>query len=268
MRASNYVSVFVCFVLASIPISALAQYDVPHFSVNNGGGQAGDGSYYVYGTVGQPAIDVSTDPSYRISLGYWYVLDAFHVGPTSAVTFAAVGARLSDDGVVLHWEIAEADGLEGFNIYRSPKEGADFVRLNDSLLPTGQNTFVDERAKPGSTYYYAVGAIDKDGESISLTVKIEIPIRETTLFQNYPNPFNPGTTITFYVPEIEQVNITIYDIRGQKVRELVNEKIGYGKHRAEWNGRNDQNELVGSGIYFYKMTAGKKSFIKKMLLLK
>jgi hypothetical protein len=169
---------------------------------------------------------------------------------------------------VLHWEIAEADGLEGFNVYRSAKEGADFVRLNGSLLPSGYNTFVDQRAKPGNNYWYAVGAVDRDGESISLAVKIEIPIKETTLFQNYPNPFNPGTTIAFYLPEVEQVNITIYDIRGKRVRQLVNGKVPYGKHRAEWNGRNDHNEPVGSGIYFYRMSAGKKSFIKKMLLLK
>jgi hypothetical protein len=268
MRIRKLLFVLVCVVSISISTSTLAQYEVPYSAVSNGGGRVTDGSYFVYSTIGQPAIDVSTDPSYRASLGYWYVLDALDLGPLTAATFAAVGARLSDDGVVLHWEITEADGLEGFNIYRSPKEGADFVRLNNALLPPGKKTFIDEHAKPGTVYLYAVGAVDKDGESISLTVKIEIPIKETTLFQNYPNPFNPGTTITLYVSEIEPVNITIYDIRGQKVRQLVNEKLPYGKHRAHWDGRNDQNELVGSGIYFYKMTAGKKTFSKKMLLLK
>jgi hypothetical protein len=268
MRICRLLFVPVCIVFISTATPAHAQYDVPYYAVSSGGGEQTNGSVHCYTTVGQPAIDISTNASIQAKLGFWYVLEALHLGPSSTVTFAAVGADLSDDGVVLHWEIAEADDLEGFNIYRSLQKGEDFVRLNNSLLLPGQNTFTDQRAQPGGTYWYAVGAVDRDGESISLAVKIEVPIKETTLFQNYPNPFNPATTITFYLPIVEHVNITIYDIRGKKVRQLVNQTLSYGKHHTEWNGRNDQNELVGSGIYFYKMTAGKKTLIKKMVVLK
>lgn len=269
MKTRKILSTFVFLVLISIPISVLGQYDVPHYVVSSGGGgQSTDGSVYVSGTVSQTTIGISTVPANQVKSGYWYVLDALHIGPTSEVTFAAVGARLSDEGVVLHWEIADASDLQGFYVYRSTQEGADFARLNESLLPATKKTYIDDTAKPGNVYWYAIGAIDQDGESISLSVKIEIPLRETTLYQNFPNPFNPETTIAFYLPEVELVTITIYDSRGKRVRQLVNDKLEHGKHQIPWNGHNDQNEAVGSGLYFYKMTAGKKSFIKKMVLLK
>ena len=268
MRIFILFFVLLCIVPISASTPALAQYDVQYFTVSSGGDDQADGSVYCYTTVGQPIIDISSDVSNRAELGFLHVLEALYGGPITAVMFSAVGADLSDDGVMLQWEIVEADGLEGFNVYRSQEKGTDCVRLNDSLLPPGQNSFTDPRAKPGGTYWYAVGAVDRDGESISLAVKVEVPIKETALFQNFPNPFNPATTIVFYLPVVEHVNITIYDISGKKVRQLVNKTLTYGTHRMEWNGRNDQNKLVGSGIYFYKLTAGKKTLTKKMVLLR
>jgi hypothetical protein len=268
MRTCKYVVGLVFLFSISIPSLAPGQYAVPHDVVGSGGGQSTDGTIYLHDTIGQPAIGESSNPTNRARFGYWYTVDELHIGPTSAVAFAAFTAILSDDGVELHWEIGDASELEGFNVYRSVENGSGYLRLNESLLPADNNTFVDERARPGNVFWYRVGGVDRDGESMSFTAKVEVPLRETSLFQNYPNPFNPGTTIGFYLPEVEVVTIAIYDIRGKRVRQLVNEKLDYGKHQIQWNGENDQNELVGSGIYFFKMTAGKKSFTKKMILLK
>ncbi len=85
---------------------------------------------------------------------------------------------------------------------------------------------------------------------------------------NYPNPFNPETTIKYQVSENHMVKILIYNIKGQLVKTLVNEIKENGYHTAVWDGSDENNKLVSSGIYLYKLHVGKATFIKKMLLLK
>ncbi len=93
-----------------------------------------------------------------------------------------------------------------------------------------------------------------------------IPVNVT--LSNYPNPFNPTTTINFSLPEDSDVELSIYNVKGQKVKTLTNEFLEKGLHSIEWNGKDTNNKSVSSGIYFYKISAGKSSAIRKMLLLK
>ncbi|MCK4406494.1 MAG: T9SS type A sorting domain-containing protein, partial [Bacteroidales bacterium] len=88
------------------------------------------------------------------------------------------------------------------------------------------------------------------------------------LNQNYPNPFNPETTISFLIPKISKVEISIYNIKGQKIKTLVNKNLQRGHHEILWNGKNENGEPVSSGIYFYKMETDNFSEIKKAILLK
>jgi hypothetical protein len=86
---------------------------------------------------------------------------------------------------------------------------------------------------------------------------------------NYPNPFNPQTTISFQLSENGDVNLSIYNIKGQKVKTIVNEKLEQGLHQIIWDGKNDKNQYVASGVYFYKLEVNNKNIaIKKCLLLK
>ncbi len=90
-----------------------------------------------------------------------------------------------------------------------------------------------------------------------------------SLSQNYPNPFNPTTTIKFSTTEnTEKTELVIYNIRGQKVKTLVNKKLDAGNHSVVWNGKDDNNNRVSSGIYLYKLSTGKATQFKKMILLK
>lgn len=88
------------------------------------------------------------------------------------------------------------------------------------------------------------------------------------LYDNYPNPFNPTTNISFYLPEGQQVNLDIYNIRGQKVRSLQNGQMKAGQHRLSWTGKDDNGKSVTSGVYFYKLKTESSTLQKKMLLLK
>jgi hypothetical protein len=112
--------------------------------------------------------------------------------------------------------------------------------------------------------------------SMSVTITITISnIGKSTnipthfyLSQNYPNPFNPMTTIRYGLPKPGHVKITIYDILGHKVRELVDAQKSAGHHKALWDGKNMAGDAVSTGIYYYKIIAKDFNQIKKMLLIK
>lgn len=89
------------------------------------------------------------------------------------------------------------------------------------------------------------------------------------LYQNYPNPFNPTTTISWQLPVASQVELTIYNLLGQKIRTLVDGRQPAGFHQVEWDGRDDAGRQVASGVYFYRLTTvdGFRQS-RKMLLLK
>ncbi len=83
------------------------------------------------------------------------------------------------------------------------------------------------------------------------------------LLQNFPNPFNPATQIIYSLPEASHVEISVYNIRGEAVTKLVNERQESGSHTVVWNA-----EKVGSGVYFIRMQAGRVERIKKCLFVK
>ncbi|HKW13682.1 MAG TPA: FlgD immunoglobulin-like domain containing protein, partial [Candidatus Krumholzibacteria bacterium] len=88
------------------------------------------------------------------------------------------------------------------------------------------------------------------------------------LEQNFPNPFNPQTTIAFSIQKASNVHLSIYDVTGSRVRDLVDEKRVPGAYRVVWDGLNQKGNSVASGVYFYKLTAGEFTSAKKMVLLK
>ncbi|MCL2063719.1 MAG: choice-of-anchor J domain-containing protein [Candidatus Cloacimonetes bacterium] len=93
------------------------------------------------------------------------------------------------------------------------------------------------------------------------------PVR-TELLGNFPNPFNPDTTIDFNLRSEGHVSIDIFNIRGQKVRSLVNDVLISGHHSVIWNGNDDIGRNVSSGIYFYRLNADGVSETRRMVLMK
>jgi hypothetical protein len=249
-------------------VSSQAQYAVAHDVAGCGGGQSSGGGYYLNDTVGQPCIGITSGPSNTNKIGYWYMVDAMHIGPTSELAITAFTAQIGEEGVVLSWEIGGSSELSGLNIYRSENQGEGYQKLNDNLIPAERRSYLDETAVPGNTYWYRLGAMNGDGEFLSSERKVEVPPRETTLYQNYPNPFNPLTNVSYYLPETQKVSLVIYDAQGRVVKRLVSQVVELGKHNVIWDGSNDRGETVGSGVYFCRLKAGKKVITKKLALIK
>ena len=104
-------------------------------------------------------------------------------------------------------------------------------------------------------------------------VSIDEDITQTTpsiqLERNYPNPFNPETMIKFSISEYSKTTLSVYNIKGQLVRTLIDEDLERGNHDVIWFGKDNNNKPVSSSVYFYKLKVGNKiEAVKKCLLLK
>jgi hypothetical protein len=201
-----------------------------------------------------------------VKAGFWYA-----AGVTSTVDVAITSffAELADDAVLLTWGVSASSSFEGFNVYRSPADAETFERLNGALVPVSNaGSYRDDTALPGHAYQYRVGAVSKEVEWSSQTISIALPAKPTTLYQNYPNPFNPTTSIAFYLPARASVALAIFDVSGARVRLLAADTRPEGKHVVQWDGKNDAGLRVGSGVYYYRLQAGKATLTKKLVVVR
>jgi hypothetical protein len=257
------------FLGISSPTSIAQTPEPPPTAVGAGGGRSNDGAYYLHDTLGQSAIGAMTAAGELQAAGYWYQVDLLHIGPTSAVLIASFAAVVGARGVELNWLVTSADGLQGFNVYRSQESEAGYLPLNDrALLPPATTSFLDVAVRPGQSYWYRLGAVDRDGEFLSPAQAVVTPQRQVELAQNCPNPFNPTTRIDYYLPADNHVVLTVYGVRGDRIVTLVDEPTRYGLHSVTWNGRDASGVTVSSGVYFYRLQAGSTVITKKLVVMK
>jgi hypothetical protein len=138
------------------------------------------------------------------------------------------------------------------------------VKLCNGLIYT---TWVDNRA--GSTGY-DIWANVLDWENPYTLISDKEQSQTPTAFilmQNYPNPFNPTTAIQYQLPKGGMVTLEVYNFIGQRVKRLVNHNQTAGIHQQGWDGRNDDGEMMPTGVYFYRLRSGDFSATRKMLLM-
>ncbi|MCL1827264.1 MAG: T9SS type A sorting domain-containing protein, partial [Candidatus Cloacimonetes bacterium] len=124
-----------------------------------------------------------------------------------------------------------------------------------------QNRFWNSfRANNGNTASY--------NDPTTPDIEIIDPVYVNNLSQNYPNPFNPTTNIEFTISKNENVKLSIFNIKGQLVKTIVNEPFKAGQHNVTWNGLDSNNQTVSSGLYFYKIDTESFTAIKRMIMLK
>ena len=154
---------------------------------------------------------------------------------------------------------------------------SDSVGNYEYKLPAGVYDVYAERVFYNDAVEYQIEVIDDQFTQLDIPMCETVDVDEHEIpnfsFQisnltNYPNPFNPETTIEFSIQNNSKVDLTIYNIKGQKVISLINEQLQKGKHSIIWSGCDQNGHQVSSGIYLYKIKAGNQESTKRMLLLK
>lgn len=220
----------------------------------------GSGLHEIDGTTGNliQTIYSSTNLQYISYVDY----------STIPVELTSFTANLIDNNIILNWTTASETNNSGFAVERSVDnkfyEQIGFIPGSGTTTERRSYSFTDTSPGEGK-FYYRLKQIDYNGTfEYSSIVEVEITSpKEFALMQNYPNPFNPSTTFTFNIPANELVNLKVYDVMGNEVATLVNEEKSAGSYSIEF----DASKLA-SGTYFYKLQAGEKSEVRKMLLLK
>jgi len=172
--------------------------------------------------------------------------------------------------VVVSWDIESDDIISGFRLTRESVDPDHTLTLpeGDLFAPTARS-YTDRSVKPGWEYVYSLVVVLADGtEFRSHDVRVTIPIGGFALQQNIPNPFNPTTRILYTVGISSRIKIDIYDVSGRRVRSLVDAIQLAGDNSVIWDGRTDRGESAASGVYFYRLRAGKFSETRKMILLR
>jgi len=179
-----------------------------------------------------------------------------------------------NNGVRLIWEYNyPMNFLTGFRILRNGVSISSLAQQGQSL------TYLDINLPADGQYNYAIRAVYNYPAGVSEnsnTVTVDyvsdddptLILLPTQLKSNYPNPFNPSTTITFDILKDSHVCLEIFNIKGQKVKTLVDGLRGSGNHSIVWDGHDDIGREVNSGIYFYRMVSGEYTSVRKMILLK
>lgn len=193
---------------------------------------------------------------------------------TVPVNLTFFEARVEDGAVHLTWETSRETGNFGYEVQRRPAggafEGVGFVPAAEDAGSGVRYTYRDGDLGPGR-YAYRLKQIDLSGSamfSAAVTVEIAAPT-SFELHQNHPNPFNPTTEITFVVPEAERVRVAVYNLLGQHVRTLFDERaVSPGTRRVTWDGRDGQGRPVPSGLYFYRLESDAVVLSRRMILLK
>ena len=201
--------------------------------------------------------------------GLGYSVDNIHPGMPQLTL-----VNSSEDGVEIGWDTSMDDDFQYYEVYRATNP--DF---NDAdVYLADEPAFFDEDVTVGQSYFYAVSAIDANGNAsdpsnvvtTSIVSVDDLKVLPLTygLSQNYPNPFNPTTSIEFALPEDSRVSLEIYNLLGQKVRTLVDGYVPAGYINTSWDGMDQNGKELSSGTYIYRLQTADQTFSKKMVYMK
>ena len=153
--------------------------------------------------------------------------------------------------------------------YISQDYGINYTPFGEGLSPTASV----EAFAVNDTYIF--GGSDHNGvwrrlrpDVVGISGQQNSLPERFLLSQNYPNPFNPSTRIVYELPGNSRVSLTVYDVLGRSVINLVNKEQTAGRYSVVWDGRNSNDNLVNSGVYFYRLDAGSFTETKRMVLVK
>jgi hypothetical protein len=181
--------------------------------------------------------------------------------------FNAVSQGPAQSTIMCTWSApADTRNLSEYKVYRDGTEIGSTTGL-----------FYADLNVPSGEYTYHVTAIYSDTYESDASNAVTVQHTDaptpliptvTALNGNYPNPFNPTTEVKFSLNEAAEVNIIVFNIKGEKVKTLVNGHMEAAFHTVTWNGDDENGASVGSGVFFYRMATPGYTEVKKMILLK
>jgi len=181
--------------------------------------------------------------------------------------YIIVGNRLSGNNREAYLIKTDGSGTEQWSqIY-----GGNYEEYGKSIQHTLDGGYIILGGTESfSAGYFDVWLIKTDAELTGIWQEnSNIVPPNHSLQQNYPNPFNTSTTIPYLIPEASNVELSIFNSKGQKIKSLLNDFVSAGEFSIVWNGTNDNNKSVGPGLYLYKLTInGKSVAVKRCLFLK
>jgi hypothetical protein len=212
--------------------------------------------------------------------GIWSNIWNFRTA-SSALTPPIIIYPLNNAAKVFNYPVLKWDTVAGatnYDVIISDK--SDLSNVLFQLTGLDSTSALINKLSISSTYYWKLLARNDTATSewtsiykfttSAVGVGVHSPeeiVENYTLSQNYPNPFNPGTNISYSISEPSFVTIIIYDVYGREIETLVNENQPAGRFVTRWEPRANRGGL-STGVYYYKMRAGKYSEIKKMLFVK
>jgi|GEM_PF-3715767 len=213
----------------------------------------GDYSYYVtalYQDLGE------SGSSNTVNITILDQLPAPEIDPPGGEYENFVYVNLSSPNGIgdIHYTLDGEDPTENSNLYDIP------ILIEETAIL---------KAKTFHPNWQASSVTEAEFVIITTGIEEDYPlITETRLHPAKPNPFNPETVISFDIKEKTPVNITVYNLRGQRVRELVNEHKEPGNYQILWDGKDQNGNFLPSGLYFYRMKTSDQDLYNKMMLLK
>lgn len=223
------------------------------------------------------------------AFSYWTAAEEGS-GPTLPVVLSTFTVQFIENTPTIHWSTQSENDNMGWFVYRGDEN--DFLTsevISDMIegqgTTTQQSNYVYEDnfedTEIDSMYYYWLESIDYSGLTHHYNKVATLVIPENTdpgnnivpepeqfgLFQNEPNPVISSTKISFNLPETSQVDLAIYNLKGQLVKELYSGVTS--KHTVMWDGKDEQGKTLESGVYLYRLLVnGKTEATKKLILMK
>jgi len=232
-----------------------------------------DGINHLWGTTGKTLLPSETDPAISQNSATTLRYGTNHVSVWSMDPFFISNDDLEEPADDIYLSILDADGqhitsdINGLVVSTADKkQELPKLGINSSDIITV--AFRDGRSsgkEPIYGLYMQKVSMPPMSEQPDIAIR---PFRTLNSVENYPNPFNPTTTIAFDIATPAVVSIDVYNIKGQLVRSLVNAPFEKGKNIIVWNGTNNTNTPVGSGVYFYQINTNGEKMTRKMLLMK
>ncbi len=179
-----------------------------------------------------------------------YVWVDYDEGMTTFSSSEVIPSTL-DENTTYYWRVIPTT--------EHPEERLDDNRRNS--IDSKQRSSLRQDAPDVQVWRFTTGTTSTDDDLVATPYA-------TSLFSNYPNPFNPQTVISYSLKKDSDVRIDIYNSRGQLVKTLVDFHQDAGQYSAIRQGRNQNGESIGSGVYYYRMQAGCYSETKKMIMLR